>query len=146
MEEWKMEWRKRSEWLTIPQERPFQAGYPDFSPYCHTKAIAIIHSATLDTWMAHVGKERALGGSWNCSWRHEPGSTKLRKWNRPRPSPRIPAFTWVLTWHFTVPIPLSLTLGNGILGVKDEGGFAKYNVAAAIAPVRAFQSTLLRIT
>lgn len=23
------------------------------------------HSTTLDTWMAQVGRERALGGSWN---------------------------------------------------------------------------------
>lgn len=28
--------------LTIAQERPFQDSYPDFSPYCHTKAIAMI--------------------------------------------------------------------------------------------------------
>lgn len=27
---------------TIPQESPFQDSYPDFSPYCHTKAIAAI--------------------------------------------------------------------------------------------------------
>jgi len=25
----------------MPQERPFQVSFPDFSPYCHTKAIAI---------------------------------------------------------------------------------------------------------
>jgi len=25
----------------MPQERPFQVSFPDFSPYCHTKAIVV---------------------------------------------------------------------------------------------------------
>lgn len=89
-----MDWKER----TIPQERPFQASKPDFSPYCHTKAIAVIllstkynntlyipinqnpeqttykcrhtnHSTTLETCTAQVGNERALEGS--VSWREE---------------------------------------------------------------------------
>lgn len=32
----------RKELPTIPQESPFQDSYPDFSPYCQTKAIAVI--------------------------------------------------------------------------------------------------------
>jgi len=44
--------------LTIPQERPFQAGYLDLCPYCHTKAMAII----LHNWIQKQGMKRVSVG------------------------------------------------------------------------------------
>lgn len=42
---------------------PFHLGLPDASAYCHISPMAATHSTTDDTWIAHVGRDRALAGS-----------------------------------------------------------------------------------
>jgi len=51
-----------------PQARPFHLGLPETSAYCHKRLMAVAHSITHDTWMAHVGKESALLGSAAMAW------------------------------------------------------------------------------
>ena len=44
----------------IPEDKARQEEFPVTSPYFQTKAIATIHSITLETWIIQVGIDRAF--------------------------------------------------------------------------------------